>query len=263
MSIAPIEAGCVAVFALFVWTWRTRLRDVRSRRELAAVVFATWLTEDAAIRLYGFHAYDAPWSAFVDQVPLAVAMVRPLLILSARDVALALVGGDTVKSLARTGAIVLVDAALLEPIAVHAGLVQWNAPGPFGVPLLAIAGWSVFGWAVSLALVKGARLAVWLAPLFAHAFLVAAWWGAFRWIPAPPDEGAAVFAIVIGGFLAALFWRRSIPAIPGGVLLARFAVACFGGALLASGAPPSIALAAWSAAFVPPWLALTLVRPRA
>lgn len=255
-AMAPIEAGCLAVLAVFVWSWRTRLRQSGFRRELAAVALAAWLTEDSCIRLYGFYDYHAPWSVFVDRVPLVVALVWPVVILSARDVALALAGGDVVKSLARTGAIVLADAALIEPIAVHAGLWRWTAEGPFGVPLVGIAGWSVFAWAVSLALVKGPALAVWLAPLLTHAVLLALWWGALRWIPAPPAEGAAVSAVVIAGFLTATIWRAAHRPVGGGVLLARFAAACFFGALLVSGAPPSVSLAVWAGAFLPPWLAL-------
>ena len=258
--MAPIEAGCLAVLAVFAWTWRTRLRDRAFLRELFAVALAAWLTEDSCIHLYGFYEYHAPWTLFLDRVPLVVALVWPAVILSARDVALALAGGNVVKSLARTGAIVLADAALIEPIAVHAGLWRWTVEGPFGVPVIGILGWSVFGWAVSLALVKGPSLAWWLAPLLTHAFLLVAWWGALRWIPAPPAAGAAVSAAVIAGFFTITTWRKGHPAIPGDVLLARFAAACFFGALLLSGASPSIPLAAWSAAFVPPWLALG--RPR-
>jgi len=248
------------VLALFAWTWRTRLRDVAFRREFGAVALAAWLTEDSCLRLYGFYEYHAPWTLFLDQVPLVVALTWPVVILSARDVALALAGGNVVKSLARTGAIVLADAALLQPIAVHAGLWRWTAEGAFGVPLIGIFGWSVFAWAVSLALVKGPSLACWLAPLLTHAFLVVAWWGALRWIPPPPDAGAAISAAVVAAFTTFVLLRDRPHAIPASVLLARFSAACFFGALLASGAPPALPLAAWSAAFVPPWL--VLARPR-
>lgn len=258
--MAPIEAGILAVLAVFAWTWRSRLRAVAFRRELAAVALASWIAEDASLRLYAFHEYAAGWTASLDRVPLVVALAWPVLILSARDIALALAKGDAVKSLARTGAIVFADAALVLPIATHAGIVRWHSGGPFGVPIVAILAWSVVAWAISLALVKGPVLAAWLPPLLAHAIVFAAWWGALRWIPAPPDAGAAVFAVVIAVFFAATTWRKAPPPISGAVILGRFAAACALAALLASGAPPSIALAAWSAGFALPWL--TIVRPR-
>src|SRR5690349_9163783 len=110
--MAPIELGCVAVLLAFAYAWRGRWRDAAFRRELVFVAIAAWVTEDTCIRIYGFYEYHAPWSVFVDRVPLLVALIWPVVVLSARDVALSLAGGDPVKAIAKTAVIVLFDAAL-------------------------------------------------------------------------------------------------------------------------------------------------------
>jgi hypothetical protein len=262
--MVPVEVGCLAVLAVFAYAWRSRIRDRAFLQELAAVTFAAWLTEDTCIRFYGFYEYHAPWSVFVDRVPLLVALIWPVVILSARDLALAISrrtpSDDArlleVRAIGRTGLIVLADAALIEPIAAHAGLWRWTAEGPFGVPLIGIAGWSIFAWAVALSLTTKRVAFVISAPvLLTHALLLALWWGALRWIPAPPDAGAAISIAVIGVFATFLIWRRPSQPVPGDVLVARFAAACFFGALLASGPAPDPWLLLWAGALVPPWLA--------
>src|SRR5262249_12701740 len=146
------------------------------------------------IRSYGFYQYSTlAWSMFVDRVPLLVALIWPVVIDSAHQLA----GGR-----ARfTFVIVLADAALIEPIAARAGLWAWNEPGLFGVPFIGMLGWGLFAAAASTLLRRG-RVALLFAPLVTHILLLASWWGALRWVAGEIPEAPALVGLVAAALVA-------------------------------------------------------------
>lgn len=165
--------------------------------DIAVIAVASWVAEVSCIRLYGFYEYDAPWTLFVDVMPVLVALIWPFVILSARELR------ERAKlPAAAVLVIVLYDAALIEPVAVRAGLWSWNEPGLFGVPVIGILGWGFFAATVSFLFdrLHGAKrwLAVILAPAATHVFLLAVWWGGLRWI-LRAEISATVAAVVALG----------------------------------------------------------------
>lgn len=174
-------------------------------REVAVIGAAAWIAEVTCIRLYGFYQYDAPWTLFVDRMPLLVALIWPFVIISARELARALRLRDSRAAphpLAVFG-IVLYDASLVEPLAVRSELWSWNEPGLFGVPLIGILGWAFFAATTSVLLdrLKNRLFLLVLAPLVTHALLLATWWGALRWMLrdeiSPPAAAIVSAAIAI------------------------------------------------------------------
>ena len=213
--------------------------------------------EEVAIRAYGVLDYGSGWTLLVDRVPLAVALAKPAVIFSLRDAGLAITGGDRVRSVARTAAFALLDGALLEAVAVHAGLWHWTIPGPFGVPLLLPLAWSFFAWASCIALLtRRPSAALWVAPLATHALVFGAWWGAFRWFPVPEEPWAAGVACLACGWVAFRIARKRPSGLAANAFTARLAVLVFAATLLLSGATPGPTLLAWCAGWAAPWVAL-------
>lgn len=249
-----MQLACLAIVALYVAVRMRRAEDRAAvARRLALLVAASWLGEDSVIRAYGFYFYEARWDLFVDQVPLLIVIIWPVVIDSAWQLARRLAPAHVALVAA---AFVLADASLIEPIAVHAGLWRWTEPGLFAVPPIGILGWALFGFsAIALAPRIGA-LTILVAPLTTHALLLASWWGALRWLNRPigPWSGAIV-ACALSLALALWLRARSLGRrIPAEELLVRVPGALFFFVLLAL--HPSAPLLAWTAAFVPPWLAL-------
>ncbi len=150
--------------------------------------------------------------------------------------------------------VVLFDACLVEPIATHAGLWSWNLPGFFGVPPIGPVGWACYAAAACFLLDRAPRFTVLGAPLLAHAGILAAWWGALRWVQAdvPPQIAAALSALVCTSLALLairarrLPWRESIP---------RAAAAALFALLLA--ATPDRVLLYYAIPFIFPWLPIT------
>ena len=196
-----MQLACLAIVALYVAVRMRRAEDrVQVARRLALLVAASWLGEDSVIRAYGFYFYDARWDLFVDKVPLMIVIIWPVVVDSAWQLARRLAPSRVALAAA---ALVLADASLIEPIAVHAGLWRWTEAGLFAVPPIGILGWALFAFAA---------IALWLR--------------------------------------ARALGRR----IPAEELLVRVPGALFFFVLLAL--HPSAPLFAWTAAFVPAWLAL-------
>jgi hypothetical protein len=265
--VAAFQITCVVVVALY---WGVRLARARPgdrgriASRLAILSVAGWVGEDTVIRAYGFYGYAASWSLVLDRAPLLVACIWPIVIDSATQLARRIAPGRVVLAAA---ALVLADAALIEPISVRAGLWAWTQPGVFAVPLIGVVGWAMFaGAAVAFFdAVDRRRGPAWadaavvvVAPLATHGMLVAAWWGAFKWVSAPLPEWAAVAAA--WGASVALAWtavRRGVGArVPLAELLVRLPGAAVFFVLLFASARGSPALVAWALAFVPPYLAL-------
>jgi hypothetical protein len=254
-----LQIGCAAIIALYLVL---RLRAEPDRRGFALrfgiLVLSSWIAENTCIRLYDFYAYDLEWFAFIDQVPLLIVLIWPVVIHSALDLVRHRGAGST-ASVAFAGAlIVLTDASLIEPIAVRAGLWRWFEPGIFEVPPIGILGWSAFS-AIALGVLASKRHPIWmvlLAPIGTHAFLLATWWGFFRHVNAPIDADVASW-VALGLAAAVTAWVLRQPAAriaPPAAMLLRAPGAAFFFVLLVIHALDDAALTRWAIAFAVPWL---------
>ena len=264
-----IELACLAIVALYLAAALARVEDrAVYLRRFVLLVAASWIAEDSCIRLYGFYSYHAGWWPFVDQVPLPIVIIWPVVILSAGELAGCLLRPGPLSTSLAGGATVLSDAALIEPVAVRAGLWTWSEPGFFGVPIIGVLGWGLFA-AVCLALfARGQRrgaptlvdeLPVLLgAPPGVHAALVALWWAGLRWLTLPlPGWPAAALAWGCSLALVVLALRsRARRRVPLAALLTRVPAAGFFFVLLALHGRGDRALVAYALAFAPPYLAL-------
>jgi hypothetical protein len=287
--VIVLELICLAIIATFV---AAKLRlDPAPRAflaRLALLVVAAWGAENSVIHAYGFYGYSPEWTVFVDQVPLMVLLIWPIVIHSAWDLARYLLRADASRahtdgsavSVGRVAGlaslIVLTDASLIEPIAVANGLWYWTEPGLFAVPPIGIIGWALFAlgcfvlfelqrrhaWPISRLLL------VLIAPaLWTHAALLALWWGALRWVNGTVDPSAAVAVAWIASLaLTALVAARGLATrVPLIELVLRIPAALFFFVLLgmqAVGAAPVAWLVPWALAFAPPYLALSTLRAR-
>ena len=215
MSLTLFQWLCLPVL---VFAYALEIRGAERPRaralEIAALVVAGWLAETTSIHFYGFYAYEPAWALCVAGVPMLVPLIWPMVVLSARAIAAAL--WPTWRALPRAlavGAIVALDASLMEVVAVGAGYWRWSEPGYLGVPLIGILGWGFFAICAS-AWLERASLAParaqlwrvlalpWVAFAGTHALLLGAWWGALRWF-ARGDLGA--WPLVGFGIAAAVF----------------------------------------------------------
>jgi hypothetical protein len=236
-TLLLVEIASIGILSMFMFVMArgglvAGSKDGRPREmkdvlhELAVIAVASWVAEVSCIRLYAFYQYDAPWTLFVDVMPLLVAIIWPFVLLSARELVVRLRLGGA----AALFVIVLYDAALIEPVAVKAGLWSWNEPGLFGVPIIGLLGWGYFGAATSICLEwlpRKYRIAtIVIAPLVTHVALLVTWWGGLRWVlrwPIPA-EVAAVAALLIATGLGVFVRRRDCKA-PLEVMAPRMAAA--------------------------------------
>jgi hypothetical protein len=252
-----LELVCAAIVAVYVAARGEALPT------LALLAVAGFLGEDSVIRAYGFYYYSPRWHLFLDRVPLMIVLIWPIVIHSAWSLARRLAPRNGLVPLVGA-AIVLADASLIEPIAVHAGLWRWTEPGLFAVPPIGIVGWAYFAGA-AIAWLERSRAerpvaVVVVAPLATHALLVASWWLAFKWLSRPlPAWPFVVAAWVLFGALAALFVARRVGRrVPRADLLLRGPGAAFFFVLVGLYGRDLPSLVAWALAFVPPYLALFL-----
>ncbi len=265
---------CGVILVTYAW-FRGRRAEQPGRflLRLVWVGLAGGIGETTCIRWYGFYAYEADWGLFFDQVPILVLTIWPFVIHSAWDLSRYLLGREHRAVPLLGAAIVLVDASLIEPIAVAAGLWHWTEPGLFLVPPIGIIGWSLFALAC-LYLWQQAdqrRLPLWVdastmlvAPAFSHLGLLAIWWGALRWVNQPMSSWAAVVAVWLLS-LAVTTWlvrQRAAQRVPLSVLLLRVPPTLFFTGLLLLHGRDQPALILYVVAFAPPYLVLTFLRDR-
>jgi len=234
----------------------------------ALIAAAGWTAEETCILAYGFYQYSPAWHLTVGQVPLLIAAVWPAVIQSAWDLAAAPADGGAKRKVFTGAAVVLTDALLIEPVAANAGLWSWNAPGIFGVPPIGIFGWGCFALlCLRVFYIDPPGTRQWgfwlLGPTIAvvgtHLLVVCGWWGILRWINVAVHPGLAAAAAWGGSLLMA--WRilRRRTTGSGAAkknLLWRLPAAAFVFSLLALHPGPCPYLAAYAAAFVPPYLVL-------
>lgn len=277
-----LQIACITIVLVYlVGRFRMDPQPRIAAARLALLSIASWVGEDSVIRAYHFYQYDPGWWLFIDQVPLLIVVIWPIVIDSAGRLAEYLVVEPGWASRRRAiaapllgAAFVLADASLIEPVAVRSSLWSWNAPGVFHVPPIGILGWAIFAFP-ALMLIRqldagGPRSwLAWttpvLAPIATHLMLLACWWGAFRWINHPVDSDAAVAVgwLVLGG-LSILSWAAALRRmVPVSELVARVPAASFFFVLLALHGRSDLRLVLWTLAFAPPYLSLMSLRRRA
>ncbi|MCU1279462.1 MAG: hypothetical protein JWM53_3008 [bacterium] len=251
-----LELVCAAIVALYAVARREALP------QLSLLAVAGFLGEDSVIRAYGFYFYSPRWHLFLDRVPLLIVLIWPVVIHSAWSLARRLSPRAAWVPLVGAG-LVLADASLIEPIAVHAKLWTWTEPGLFAVPLIGIVGWAYFAGAAMVCLERvRPAAAVVVAPLATHVMLVASWWGLFKWLAQPLRAGPFIVAAwVILGTLALIAARarpgRGVPEFRKDLLL-RGPGAAFFFVLLILYARDQPSLCLYAAAFAAPYFALLL-----
>jgi hypothetical protein len=270
--VIALQLVCLAIVAGYV-AIRARRAEGRAAAltRLALLAVTGWVGEDSVIRAYGFYGYSPGWSCFIDRTPLMVILIWPAVIDSAHLLARRLVPRQPAAVAAVAGAIVLSDAALIEPIAVHARLWSWSSGGIFDVPPIGIVGWAFFAAAAvatfetldaAKARIPASAVVLVAAPAATHVALVGSWWMLFRWLPGVPSLWAvaiAAWALLLP--IAAVAWAtaagRRVPKID---LAARAPGAVFFFALLALTARDRGELVVYALAFALPYVAL-LARP--
>jgi uncharacterized membrane protein len=219
------------------------------------LALSSMIAEDTIIRAYGYYGYATTWSLFLDRVPLVVVLVWPVVVDSAAVLARAVLSERSRTPLgiaALTAGIVLADAALIEPVAVRAGLWRWTEPGVFGVPIIGILGWAIFAFVATFVIETRARIAtIAIAPIATHAILLAAWWGGLRLAETPISSFAV--ALLTWGASIAFVTRAAARPVPMSALLMRAPGAVFFFVLLATNffAPAPFA-EPWSAHWIAP-----------
>jgi len=257
-----LESVCAGIVLLFVGAkLLTEPKPLRFCLRMLVLVAASWIAECSVIEAYGFYHYSPDWSFFVGHVPALIVCIWPVVIHSAWDLARAILGPEHRAVPPLVGVIVLADASLIEPIAVHANLWWWTEPGLFEVPIIGILGWALFATLAVFAFERGRRAAHFIVlaavPLATHALLLATWWGALRWlhgtVPTIPVV-AFVWIASVGIAIVAVKrrWRQRVPLRD---MLLRVPGAAFFFVLLATTSPPTT-LVVYALAFAPPYLAL-------
>jgi hypothetical protein len=263
LSLPIFELACVVVVVATLVTMgkAARARDARSLLlDYAALAAAGYAGEQSCISLYRFYRYAEEWHAFVGSVPILVPLIWPLVILSARDVAGALLpkGTGRIVQAAVVSAIVTLDASLVEVVAVEAGFWSWSEAGHLGVPLVGILGWGFFAFGASLP--RSRVLCMVSGVAVTHALVLASWWGLFRWT-LRGDLGSAGFVPVVALSLVATAWalraRRAGRVMAPPVWGPRVLAAGLFFALLATLADAGAALFVHAALVALPYLAAT------
>lgn len=190
LGAVPLPVFELACLVIVVATLVAMSRAQPARALLAdyaALAVAAWVGEQTCIATYRYYSYSDAWHARLDLVPALVPLIWPLVVLSSRAVVTSLAPGLSMpRRAALVGALVVVDASLVEVVAVRAGLWSWAEGGHLGVPLIGIVGWGFFAASADAVLGSGRRLRraalVVVAPLATHALLVVAWWALLRWV---------------------------------------------------------------------------------
>ena len=232
------------------------------------VCAASWITEESCILLYDFYDYSANWSLFLAHLPLLVIVIWPIVVHSAWNLASQIMQPGRSRLVPLTAAaIVLTDAALIEPVGVQTGLWSWNRPGLFDVPPIGILGWAYFAFLCVLFFeqrkrrnnAKWVNLPILIVPVIGtHVLLLITWWGALRWVKTSIDPALAAGSVWTLSLLlvSVILKRRTGTRIMRKTLLLRFLVALFLFTWLALNSNASPLLFVYASAFAPPYLTL-------
>lgn len=265
MPTPLFQLACTAVLAfayafLFAKTPREKRRALAIEAVLIAVT--SWLGEETSILRYRFYAYPDTWWLKLDEVPLLVVAIWPMVVLSSRQIVDTLFPTLITRPLARAavvGLAVVIDASLVETIAVASDLWHWVEGGYLGAPLIGLIGWGANAFAITLATTwpplattlngplsrlprpLGCALTPLVATAITHLVLVVAWWVFFRHVlrdTLPSWTLAVTLTLAIGGTLA--LYRRA-PRIPLTLAIPRIAATSVFVALLAFHIPSHVA----------------------
>jgi hypothetical protein len=261
-AVHLVELASLFVLAFFV-VLEVRRGTLRQSASLGLLlILAAWVGEDTCIRLYRFYEYNENWHLILDKMPPMVALIWPFVILSDRRVVESILPSGSRHLPWLTGLLVVWDAALMEPVAVKAGLWQWFEPGFFNVPIIGVLGWGLFTvaalWLHDRLPPSRRALLIVLAPAITHLLLLASWWGALRWVLRGPipSELMPLLNFTISLILCALVWRYRIR-IDLQVMAPRvFAASIFFGLLFAYGRDDQW-LVGYVISFAPPYLLAT------
>lgn len=251
MPLRLFEGLCVVIVVLTLLAMARSTPWQRLLTDYFLLAGAGFVGEESAITLYRYYRYADGWDLRVLDVPLLVPLIWPLVILSARGVCRGLFPKASLSEAAAiVAAIVVFDAALIEVVAVAAGLWSWEEGGHLGVPLIGILGWGFFAYGaervmgrlVSLPARAGVLL---LAPLIAHALIVTSWWACLRWVGRGAlGDGSLLGVIALSAAITGLVVRarRAGQAIPFEVAWPRVFAAALFFALLIATAPGALRL---------------------
>ena len=263
LELAGIFCG---IFFIYLFAAESP-RPARCLARVAIISASAWIAEESCILLYGFYDYHPAWCLFLDQVPLLIVVIWPVIIFSAMDLTSRLRAAHPVKGLFAGAAVVATDALFIEPLSVSAGLWSWKLPGLFNVPPISILGWFFFA-VVCITLLKNKRLQDRLLPfsllllvlpfMGTHLLLLLTWWGALRWINFPlPTPAVVGVAWCVSFFMIVTIHKKQVGrGIKKRTLLLRVPAALFFLALLIFRAADPLPLAAYALAFVPPYVTL-------
>jgi len=187
MDWGLLQLACSAVlaFAFGFSIWQARPVERRAFvMRILVIALSAWAAEETAILGYRFYGYPDLWWLELDEVPLLVVFIWPMVILSSRAIIGVLFPGlGPTKMALAVGLAVIIDASLVETIAVASGLWSWVEGGYLGVPLIGLFGWGAFAAAMTWSL-EHPKIPLPLAPLTAligtHLLLVLGWWAFFR-----------------------------------------------------------------------------------
>lgn len=262
--MTTLEIVCLAVVALWLGLRLFGTDDARGPLLLRMLLIAVgaWITEDSCIRLYGFYFYAREqWGLMVDEVPLLVLLIWPVVVTSTTDLLAALRVSPRHWPVLMFG-LVVADAFFIEPAAVDAGLWTWTEPGPFSIPTIGILGWGLYAAGIGLVVARRWAFAAILvvAPIVCHAALLVLWWTFFKHVPLLlSDVALAVVGWAISLVVVVLIVKKK-PAGLRRLVWLRAPAAVFFFSLLAMHGrdDDDLGLVLWCLAFAPPWLALLI-----
>lgn len=262
-----IICGLIIILYIFVKVWRNPYPLEFIYRYIALCI-ASWIGEESAILLYDFYQYSSDFHLFIDRVPLPIILIWPIVIESDWTLAKAWSNDIPSREIVFSSLLVLLDAFLIEPISVTAGLWCWNASNFFGVPFIGIFGWAFFGLGcIVICVYTNIKNRLWLifiaiifAPLVVHIGILGSWWGLFRWIQIQVSSLIAVaVSCVLSAVASCLAYscRANLSSIRGEILL-RIPPVIFFLSLVGLNAHKDYALIPYTLLFSIPWLILTI-----
>jgi len=248
-------------------------RPARFLAKAAILSASAWMAEESCILLYRFYDYHPSWYFFLDQVPLMIIVIWPVIIFSAMDLTSHLRLVHPWKGVFAGAAVVATDALFIEPLCASAGLWNWNLLGLFNVPPIGILGW--FFFALLCLRLMGDRklqgppsfydLLLLVIPVVGtHFLLLLSWWSTLRWINLPlPTPAVVGIAWCVSFFMiVSIHKKQTGRRLKKRTLLLRIPAALFFFALLIVKAAEFFPLAAYAIAFVPPYVLLMVQQYR-
>ncbi len=156
MNWPLFQTACLVVLAFaYALLYRDTAPSERRRLTTTIVLIAltSWAAEETSILRYGFYGYPDTWWLKLDEVPLIVVLIWPLVVLTADQVIRALFPGlSRIGHAFAIGLMVFIDASLVETVAVASDLWFWVEGGYLGAPLIGLIGWAAYAFSIALVL---------------------------------------------------------------------------------------------------------------